>query len=80
MKDRREAILATASDLAANFLYYHRKEDEDLPRGAIEEAIGAGEISEWEILEVFAKGCGWEWPPRDPVDDAVAQLRAEGER
>jgi len=47
---RREQIQATVSDLVAKFLYYDRKEDEDLPRGAIEEAIKAGEITEQEIV------------------------------
>lgn len=43
----------TISDMVSNFLYYDRKEDEDLPRGAIEEAIEAGEISIREIVEAF---------------------------
>lgn len=37
----------------AGFLYYGRKEDEDLPRGAIEAAIAAGEITIAEIVQVF---------------------------
>ena len=32
-------ILGCTEDLVSNFLYYDRKEDEDLPRGTIEEAI-----------------------------------------
>jgi hypothetical protein len=35
-------------------MYYHRKEDEDLPRGAIEEAVEAGEITVDEMIEEFA--------------------------
>ena len=51
---RRENIEAAVKDLVADFLYYDRKEDEDLPRGAIQEAIDAGEISEAEIAALFA--------------------------
>ena len=50
---RREQILAHAQSLAANFLYYDRKEDEDLPRGEIEAAVAAGELSYAEIAEAF---------------------------
>jgi hypothetical protein len=32
-------IFLTVQDLVANFLYYDRKEDEDLPRGVIEKMI-----------------------------------------
>jgi len=50
---RRNTIAAVVEDLVSNFLYYDRKEDEDLPRGAIEEAISAGEVSVEEIVELF---------------------------
>ena len=53
MKDRRQYILDTVSDLVGAFLYYDRKEDKDLPRGAIQEAIRAGEISVDEIIDAF---------------------------
>jgi hypothetical protein len=33
---RRDLILGTIDDLVGDFLYYDRKGDEDLPRGAIE--------------------------------------------
>ncbi len=55
MKARRERILDTADDLMGSFLYYDRKEDENLRRGEIEEAISAGEVSVKEILSVFEK-------------------------
>lgn len=55
MTTRRELIEATVGDMVKNFLYYDRKEDEDLPRGAIEEAIGKGEISQKEIVKLFKK-------------------------
>jgi hypothetical protein len=50
---RRDLIMAAADDLAGAFLYYDRKEDEELPRGAIEAAIAAGEVSADEIVERF---------------------------
>lgn len=52
-RTRRQNILACTSDLVGALLYYDRKEDEDLPRGAIEEAIAAGETSVDEIAAVF---------------------------
>lgn len=55
MATRREFIIAEVSDLVDNFLYYDRKEDETLPRGSIEEAIKAGEVSVDEIVEVFRR-------------------------
>ncbi len=53
MKTRREHILATAEDLMSNFLYYDRKECESLPRGAIDEALAAGEVTVDELLAIF---------------------------
>ena len=54
MVNRRQTILNAVSDLVADFMYYDRKEDEELPRGAIEEAVAAGEITEAEIVKRFA--------------------------
>jgi len=51
-KTRRQAVLDAASDLVASFLYYDRKEDEDLGVGEIEAAIIAEEISIEEIIFV----------------------------
>lgn len=56
MATRRQAILDTVADLASSFMYYDRKEDEALPRGAIEEAIQEGEITVDEIVEDFRAG------------------------
>lgn len=53
MKTRRQHIEDTISDLFMDWLYYDRKEDQDLPRGAIEEAVEAGEISKQEIANQF---------------------------
>ncbi len=55
MIERKKIILATVEDLAAEFLYYGRKEDEELGRGEIEEAIAEGEISVDEIVSAFRK-------------------------
>lgn len=56
MKTRREYIESTIDDLVGSFLYYDRKEDEELPRGEIEEAVKAGEITSEEIVKRFRKG------------------------
>ena len=49
----KKQILSTVDDLVSNFLFYDRKEDEDLPRGAIESAIERGEISVDDIADRF---------------------------
>lgn len=54
-RSRRSRILDTTSDLAGAFLYYDRKEDDDLPRDAIEEAVVEGEITVDEIVAEFRK-------------------------
>ena len=53
MQTRKELIELTVMDLVSSFLYYDRKEDEDLPRGEIEEAIRSKEITTDEIVELF---------------------------
>lgn len=55
MKTRRQHIIDRADDLMGSFLYYDRKEDEDLERGEIELAIKAEEITVSEILSIFEK-------------------------
>lgn len=54
VKDLRQHILDEISDMVAKFLYYDRKEDQILPRGEIEAAIKAGEITVDEIVAEFA--------------------------
>lgn len=49
-------ILGNVDDLVADFLWYDRKEDEDLPRGAIESAIQEGSITIEEIADRFRAG------------------------
>ena len=49
----KQLILNTVADLCSNFLFYDRKEDEELPRGAIQSAITNGEITVDEIVATF---------------------------
>lgn len=51
----REVVQATVTDLVGEFLYYDRKEDDRLPRGAIEAAIKAGELTANDIVEDFRR-------------------------
>ena len=53
---RRELILGTVDDLAINFVYYDRKEDEELPTGSVEEALAAGEVTLDELTARFRAG------------------------
>lgn len=49
----KQQILNAIDGAVSDFLYYDRKEDEDLPRGAIEKAIKSGDITYGEIVERF---------------------------
>ena len=50
---KRESIENTIKDMVTDLLYYDRKEDEDLPRGAIEQAIKDGDITVQDIVALF---------------------------
>ncbi len=50
---RKELILGTISDGVSDLMYYDRKEDEQLPRGAIEEAIQKGELTMEDMVDAF---------------------------
>ena len=50
-----EEINNTIKDLVSDFLYYDRKEDEDLPRGAIQRAIKEGLITKEQIVKRFSE-------------------------
>lgn len=52
-KTRADRIRGTVSDLVSDFLYYDRKEDEDLPRGAIQDAIAANELTADNLVGWF---------------------------
>lgn len=43
----------TITDLVSNLLYYDRKEDEELPRGAIEEMISSKVVTVSDIVDKF---------------------------
>lgn len=51
--EAKELILNTVDDLVADFLYYGRKEDEELPVGEIEKNIETGNITVEEIVAKF---------------------------
>jgi hypothetical protein len=55
MASRRDTIELTVIDLVGCLLWDDRKEDDELPREAIEEAIAAGEITQAEIVAIFAR-------------------------
>lgn len=45
--------------MVGDFFYYDRKEDNDLPRGAIEKAIEDEDIRPEEIAQEFIDCCGF---------------------
>lgn len=49
----KNKIARLVSDTVANFLYYDRKEDEDIPVGYIEEAISRRELTVDDITAMF---------------------------
>lgn len=49
----KETILGYIDDMVTDFLYYDRKEDEDLGVGDIENAVANGEISVDEMVDKF---------------------------
>ncbi len=53
-RDKRQRLAAIVSDLVGGFIYYDRKEDEDMPRGEIEMMVARGEVSADEIIDMFA--------------------------
>ncbi len=54
-KEKRELLQATIDDSVSNLLYYNRKEDDELPLGAIEELVSKGEVTITEMIEWFAE-------------------------
>lgn len=48
-----QTVFDTVTDLVSNFLYYDRKEDDELPAGAIQDAIRDGHIAIDDIVEHF---------------------------
>ncbi len=56
MPDETKIVFDTVDDLVSSFLYYDRKEDEDLPVGRVQELIQAGVITVDQIVERFRRG------------------------
>jgi len=56
MSELKKIILDTVSDLVGEFLYYGRKEDEELRPGMIQEALADGDITMEEIVGKFKDG------------------------
>ena len=54
-EEYKALILDSVSDLVSDFLYYDRKEDEELPVDKIEELIKDGVITVDEIIDKFTK-------------------------
>jgi hypothetical protein len=53
-EDRQKGlVLSRVDDLVADFLYYGRKEDKELPRGMIEDLLDRGVLTREEIVERF---------------------------
>lgn len=52
----KNLILAKLSDLVLDFIYYDRKEDEELSAEQLQKAIKEGEITIEEIVSSFEKG------------------------
>ncbi len=49
----KEQILGHITDLVANFLYYDRKEDEEMPDGFIESALENNLITIEDMVQKF---------------------------
>lgn len=49
----KEPIFGAVGKMVADFLYYDRKGDEELPLYYIEEAVRTGTVSEDEIVDRF---------------------------
>jgi len=52
-EELKDTILGKVEDLVSNFLYYDREEDEDLPPGAIEDAVKRRVVSIEDIVAQF---------------------------
>lgn len=51
----KQILEATISDLVSNFLYYGRKEDEELGMDTLVEAFKKGEITADSVVDSFKK-------------------------
>lgn len=46
-------VLGVIGDTISNFLYYDRKEDDNLPVGKIDEMVAAGELTIDDMVNAF---------------------------
>jgi len=51
----KEQILGTVQDLVTDFVYYDRKEDEDLSADQLDKAVESGEITVDDMVAEFRK-------------------------
>jgi hypothetical protein len=75
MTKRANRIRDVVRDLVSNFFFYDRKEDKYLPRGSIEAALDANEITVDEILNIFRTAIAEYWTDTravapDPVESS----------
>jgi len=52
----KELILNHIEDLVSDFVYYDRKEDEDLSMEQLKNAVKSGEVTVAEMVEKFKDG------------------------
>lgn len=52
--NERDKVLNLVRDAVACLMYYDRKEDEDLPRGRIEQLLADGALSVDDMIDTFA--------------------------
>ena len=55
LQKSKRLVLDSISDLFGDFIYYDRKEDEDLPRGRIELLVERGVLSPQAIVAEFER-------------------------
>ena len=51
--EERALIFGAVEDMVTDLLSYDRREDEQLPRGAIEEAVASGLVTVDEVVACF---------------------------
>ena len=51
----KKQILGLIEDSISDLLYYDRKDDEDCPRGELEEAVKLGKVTIEEMVAKFEK-------------------------
>jgi hypothetical protein len=85
MTARRDIILTVLHDLVGRFLYYDRKDSESLPMGEIEKAVEDGDVTGYEISDVFQQHLFARLPePKDEtgpsVEECLSDLLTEADR